>query len=89
MLLNIILFPFKIIFITLVYLYKFLISPLLPNTCIYYPTCSSYMITAINRFGVVKGTWLGIKRIIRCRPGKKGGFDPVPDNIKGDFKWLI
>ena len=87
MLFNIILFPFKIIFIALVYLYKFLISPLLPSTCIYYPTCSSYMITAINRFGVVKGTWLGIKRICRCHPWNKGGFDKVPDK-KSVVKWV-
>lgn len=86
---NIILYPVKLLLLSLVYIYKFLISPLLPNTCIYTPTCSTYMIVAIKRFGVIKGTWLGIKRIMRCRPGKKGGFDPVPDNIKGDFKWLI
>lgn len=46
--------------------------------CRYSPTCSDYMIGVVERFGAVKGLWLGLKRIIRCHPFSKGGFDPVP-----------
>jgi putative membrane protein insertion efficiency factor len=80
---------FRWLFSGLVLFYKKCISPLLPNSCIYVPTCSTYMLEAINRFGVLKGLWLGTKRILRCRPGKEGGLDPVPDNPKGDMKWLL
>lgn len=73
----------------LIYLYKGLISPLLPHGCIYLPTCSTYTLKAIKSFGVFKGSYLGMKRILRCMPHKLGGFDPVPDNIKGDSKWLV
>ena len=51
----------------------------LHNLCRFTPTCSEYMITAIERFGVIKGGYLGIRRIIRCRPLGKYGFDPVPE----------
>jgi uncharacterized protein len=53
------------------------------------PTCSTYSLIAIKRFGLLYGTILTIKRIYRCRPQFKGGVDRVPENIKGDFKWLI
>lgn len=82
-------FPFKILMIFFVYLYKFCISPLLPNNCRFYPTCSTYAILALKEFGFFKGTTLAIKRILRCNPRSKCGFDPIPNNIKGDFKWLI
>lgn len=78
----------KWILISLVRFYKIAISPLLPNACIYTPTCSTYMIEAIKKFGIY-GFFLGIKRIFRCAPWNKGGFDPVPDNPKGDMKWLM
>lgn len=73
----------------LIYFYKRCISPLTPPTCIYTPTCSSYMLEAVEKYGVIKGVWLGLKRLARCVPWKKGGFDPVPDNPKGDMKWLF
>lgn len=73
----------------LIVFYKKCISPLLPNVCIYYPSCSSYMLEAIEKHGVIKGIYLGVKRILRCVPWKEGGFDPVPDNPKGDMKWLF
>ncbi len=81
--------PFKFLAIGLIYFYKYCISPLLPSACIYQPTCSTYTLTAIKRFGVIKGSYLGLKRILRCSPNHKGGLDRVPENIKGDFKWLI
>ena len=70
-------------------LYKWCISPLLPHTCRYVPSCSKYMCMAIKEFGVIKGTSLGIKRILRCGPKHEGGYDFLSHNIKGDFKWLI
>ena len=69
--------------------YRKCISPHKPAMCIYTPSCSAYMIEAVNKFGLIKGTYLGIKRILRCVPWEKGGFDPVPDNPKGDMKWLF
>jgi putative membrane protein insertion efficiency factor len=49
------------------------------RVCIYYPSCSEYTYIAIDRFGWFKGSWLGAKRILRCRPGMPGGLDPVPE----------
>lgn len=54
-----------------------------PPVCRFYPTCSHYMYQAIVKFGVLRGVYLGIKRILRCHPFSKGGFDPVPS----EFKW--
>lgn len=59
--------------------YQIVISPLTPPTCRFYPTCSHYGLEAINRFGPVKGSWLTIKRIVKCQPFHPGGFDPVPE----------
>ncbi|MDR0425876.1 MAG: membrane protein insertion efficiency factor YidD [Clostridiales bacterium] len=72
----------------LVRFYQRCISPLLPGVCIYYPTCSSYMLEALEKHGAIKGSYLGLRRILRCVPWRRGGFDPVPDNPKGDMKWL-
>ncbi|EAU53419.1 membrane protein insertion efficiency factor YidD [Mariprofundus ferrooxydans] len=62
----------------LVRAYQLFISPVLPSRCIYTPSCSHYMIEAIQRYGVCRGAWLGIKRLLRCHPFCKGGYDPVP-----------
>ncbi len=57
--------------------YKLFISPLLPSACRYYPTCSEYMMDAVRKHGVLKGTWMGVKRLGRCHPFHEGGYDPV------------
>jgi putative membrane protein insertion efficiency factor len=58
--------------------YRRYISPLLPDSCIYSPTCSEYALEAIEKYGAAKGSWLAFKRILRCNPFHRGGFDPVP-----------
>jgi putative membrane protein insertion efficiency factor len=58
--------------------YRRYISPLLPDSCIYSPTCSEYALEAIGKYGAAKGSWLAFKRILRCNPFHRGGFDPVP-----------
>ncbi|MFZ1891388.1 MAG: membrane protein insertion efficiency factor YidD [Formosimonas sp.] len=58
--------------------YQLMISPFTANHCRFHPTCSRYAIIAIERHGPLRGTWLAMKRIGRCRPGCEPGFDPVP-----------
>ncbi len=58
-------------------LYKKYISPLLPNSCRFMPTCSEYAMEAISKYGVLKGSTKAIYRILRCNPFNKGGYDPV------------
>ena len=58
--------------------YQLAISPLLPASCRYYPSCSAYALEAIERHGPWRGSWLAMKRIGRCHPFRPGGFDPVP-----------
>jgi hypothetical protein len=58
--------------------YQVAISPLLPASCRYYPSCSAYALEALERYGSIKGTRLAIGRILRCHPFRPGGYDPVP-----------
>jgi uncharacterized protein len=58
-------------------LYKTFLSPFLPPACRFTPTCSEYAMEAVEKYGALKGTWLGVKRILRCQPFSKGGHDPV------------
>lgn len=62
----------------LIHGYQLLLSPLLGSHCRYYPSCSHYAVTSINRFGVIRGGWLALKRILRCHPWHEGGIDEVP-----------
>jgi putative membrane protein insertion efficiency factor len=69
-------------------LYKSLLSPLLqvisPSRCVFLPTCSEYAYTAVSRFGVVRGSWLALRRLARCHPWAEGRFDPVPASSAGE-----
>ena len=58
--------------------YKRLISPLLPPMCRFEPTCSIYMMQAVEKYGVLRGGWLGLRRLSHCHPFNPGGWDPVP-----------
>ncbi len=77
---------FTHILIKLIKVYKFLISPLLGQSCRYMPTCSEYSIEALKTFGFIKGSFLSLKRILSCHPvkilGGGEGFDPVNKNMK-------
>lgn len=58
--------------------YQKVISPVLPPSCRFHPSCSQYTLEAVQRYGVLKGSWLGLRRLSRCHPFNPGGFDPLP-----------
>lgn len=64
--------------VALIRLYQLTISRMLPSTCRFYPSCSEYTKQAIEQHGLVRGGWLGVKRLARCHPFNPGGYDPVP-----------
>ncbi|WP_188621986.1 membrane protein insertion efficiency factor YidD [Flavobacterium suaedae] len=66
-------------FIALIRFYQSAISPFFPSACRYSPTCSQYTIEALQKHGLFKGGWLGLKRIARCNPWGGRGYDPVPE----------
>ncbi len=63
--------------ILLIKIYQKFISPLKPASCRFYPSCSEYMIQAVQKYGIIKGSFLGIKRILKCNPYHPGGYDPL------------
>jgi putative membrane protein insertion efficiency factor len=64
--------------------YRLVISPLYGNVCRYYPSCSAYALTAVQLHGAARGSWLATKRLARCHPWARGGYDPVPGADQGD-----
>ena len=58
--------------------YQRIVSPALPPSCRFTPSCSQYSLEAVQRYGVVRGGWLGLRRLLRCHPFHPGGYDPVP-----------
>ncbi len=87
--LRIIFAPLRWLCYALIYIYKYTISKILPDCCIYQPTCSTYTLVAIKRFGIIKGFFMGAKRILRCTPKHKHGLDPVPDNLKTNLMFKV
>jgi len=67
-----------LILATLIRGYQRLLSPLLPPSCRFYPSCSQYALEAVTRHGALRGGWLAVRRLARCHPFHPGGFDPVP-----------
>ncbi|MGD8567250.1 MAG: membrane protein insertion efficiency factor YidD [Gammaproteobacteria bacterium] len=70
--------------IGLIRAYQYLLSPFLGSHCRYYPSCSSYAVTAIQDHGILKGLSLALRRLGRCHPWHEGGYDPVPENTNKD-----
>jgi uncharacterized protein len=67
----------KLVVLQFLRAYKWAISPLFPPACRYIPTCSEYAMEAVERFGVLRGSWLAFTRLLRCHPFVRGGYDPV------------
>ncbi|MEE4312013.1 MAG: membrane protein insertion efficiency factor YidD [candidate division KSB1 bacterium] len=67
----------KSVFIFIIRVYQKIISPMFPPTCRFYPSCSNYAIQAYKKYGVIKGTYLSLWRILRCNPFNAGGYDPL------------
>lgn len=72
----------KQVLIFFIRVYQKVISPIKPPTCRFYPTCSHYGVEAISRHGALKGSWLTVKRLLKCHPFHPGGMDPVPEKTK-------
>lgn len=68
----------KVVLLKVIKIYQKAVSPSLPNTCRFYPSCSEYSKQAIEEYGAMKGSYLAIKRVLRCHPLNSGGFDPLP-----------
>ncbi len=68
----------KYFLVGLIRIYQRVLSPLLPPSCRFVPSCSQYGLEAITHYGVFKGGWLAVRRLVRCHPFNPGGYDPVP-----------
>lgn len=74
--LNIMLWP-RFVLLTLLRIYRACVSPFLPRACRFEPTCSRYMIEAVKKYGALRGSFMGVRRLLRCHPFSPGGYDPV------------
>lgn len=74
----------KYVLIGLLKLYRLVISPLYGNVCRYYPSCSAYALRAVEFHGAARGSWLAMRRLLRCHPWAAGGYDPVPGTPEFD-----
>ncbi|MBF0455670.1 MAG: membrane protein insertion efficiency factor YidD [Magnetococcales bacterium] len=72
----------KPVILALIQCYRYCISPMLPKSCRFYPSCSEYAAGAVTTFGAIKGSWLALCRLVKCHPFHPGGVDPVPEKIK-------
>jgi uncharacterized protein len=79
--------PAQLVVLQLLRGYKWAISPLLPPSCRYVPTCSEYAMEAVDRFGVLRGGWMAFTRLLRCHPFVHGGYDPVVEPVRGWWKF--
>lgn len=79
----------KYVAISLLKFYKATISKVKGKRCIFSPSCSVYAMEAYKEFGFFAGSWLTLKRLLRCAPWGKGGFDPIPTNLRGKAKWFV
>ncbi|MBF0183836.1 MAG: membrane protein insertion efficiency factor YidD [Magnetococcales bacterium] len=68
----------KYLLIGLIRIYRYVLSPILPQSCRFFPSCSEYALEAVQRYGGWRGGWLALKRLLRCHPYHPGGFDPIP-----------
>ena len=68
----------KFLLLGLIRLYRVAVSPLFPPSCRFSPTCSQYALDAVAKYGALRGSWLSVKRLVKCGPWHAGGYDPVP-----------
>jgi len=76
----------KRLFLAMIRLYQLVVSPFLAQRCIHYPTCSAYAAEAVERHGWLRGSGLAVRRLLRCHPFAKGGYDPVPETAAEHLK---
>jgi len=70
------------VLIILIRIYSYAISPLIGSHCRFYPSCSCYAQTALEQYGILRGSWLAVRRLLRCHPWHSGGVDPVPESTR-------